>query len=343
MYTIALLAQKGGTGKTTLAVHVAADFEGAGGSAAVIDLDPQASAALWGDRRGRSPFVGAVPAARRSGAGLVVIDTAPHSESAALAAAPARTVRHCSPGRHRPALHARLASLRGRTEPCPAARQDDGSRRGRRARLRGRGRAGPHRGTCGLRALPAPGPVRGGGVPPQQGGWRDPRLRSVAAPPHGRPKCLRLTTPSRACSRASTARPPPRPALPGTVAPAPRPRQRHHRRPLFPGRPPPAAAARRHAGPHGPVPARRGPQRTLPQAREAPHRTGVGRAARRARCGRRHGTSPQYARTPDGAAITVQQQAPGGVVDLSTNQRLRRPRPICRLRAFDLLPQLLHT
>ena len=96
MYTIALLAQKGGTGKTTLAVHVAADFEGAGGSAALVDLDPQASAALWGDKRGRSPFVGAVPAARleaalaaarRSGAGLVVIDTAPHSESAALAAA----------------------------------------------------------------------------------------------------------------------------------------------------------------------------------------------------------------------------------------------------------------
>ena len=145
MYTIALLAQKGGTGKTTLAVHVAADFEGAGGSAALVDLDPQASAALWGDRRGRSPFVGAVPAARRSG---------------------------------------------------------------------------PHRGACRLRALPALGPVRGGGVPPQQGGWRDPRLRSVAAPPHGRPQCLRLTTPSRACSRAPTARQPPRPSRnrgPGTV------------------------------------------------------------------------------------------------------------------------------
>ena len=38
MYTIALLAQKGGTGKTTLAVHVAADFEGAGGSVALVDL-----------------------------------------------------------------------------------------------------------------------------------------------------------------------------------------------------------------------------------------------------------------------------------------------------------------
>ena len=60
MFTIALIAQKGGTGKTTLAVHVAADFEIAGDSAALVDLDPQASAALWGDRRGRSPFVGAV-------------------------------------------------------------------------------------------------------------------------------------------------------------------------------------------------------------------------------------------------------------------------------------------
>ncbi len=96
MHSIALIAQKGGTGKTTLAVHIAADFERAGGSAAVVDLDPQASAALWGDRRGRSPFVGAVPAsrleaalaaARRAGTDLAVIDTAPHSESTALAAA----------------------------------------------------------------------------------------------------------------------------------------------------------------------------------------------------------------------------------------------------------------
>ena len=96
MHTIALIAQKGGTGKTTLAIQIAADFEDAGGSAAVVDLDPQASASLWGDRRSRPPFVGAVPAARlkaalaaahSAGAGLAVIDTAPHSESTSLAAA----------------------------------------------------------------------------------------------------------------------------------------------------------------------------------------------------------------------------------------------------------------
>ena len=74
MYTTALLAQKGGTGKTTLAVHVAADFEGAGGSAALVDLAPKAkaSAALWGDRRGRSPFVG-----------LSRVEAYPRSEAAA--------------------------------------------------------------------------------------------------------------------------------------------------------------------------------------------------------------------------------------------------------------------
>ena len=70
----------------------------------------------------------------------------------------------------------------------------------------------------------------------------------------------------------------------GETAPSPRPAR--HRGPgsvtiaghFSPGCPPPAAAARRHAGPHCPVPARRGPQRTLPQARQAPHRPGVGRS-----------------------------------------------------------------
>lgn len=97
MKILAILSQKGGTGKTTLALHLAVAFQRAGKSSAVIDLDPQASAAAWKDlRSSESPAVVSAPAARLAqvlslaeehGAGLVVIDTAPHAESGALAAA----------------------------------------------------------------------------------------------------------------------------------------------------------------------------------------------------------------------------------------------------------------
>lgn len=96
MKTLAIISQKGGAGKTTLALHIAAASEAAGISAAVIDLDPQASAAGWKDSRAaEAPVVVSLPhsrltqglqAAKDGGAGLVVIDTAPHSESAALLA-----------------------------------------------------------------------------------------------------------------------------------------------------------------------------------------------------------------------------------------------------------------
>jgi chromosome partitioning protein len=99
MHTVAILSQKGGSGKTTLALHLAVAAERTGKVAAVIDLDPQASAAGWKDSRsGDTPVVVAMPAARltqaletaRQGeADLALIDSAPHSGEVALAAAEA--------------------------------------------------------------------------------------------------------------------------------------------------------------------------------------------------------------------------------------------------------------
>lgn len=97
MQKIAIIAQKGGAGKTTLAVHLAAEAERAGRVAFVVDMDPQASASQWGQwRKGEPPEVIDTPPpllasklkqAEDMGAGFAVIDTPPHADTAAAAAA----------------------------------------------------------------------------------------------------------------------------------------------------------------------------------------------------------------------------------------------------------------
>lgn len=97
MQTIAVVSQKGGAGKTTLAIHLAIAATQAGMNTVVIDLDPQASSAKWGDRRqAELPVVLSAHAsrlsqvletARTTGGELAIIDTAPHSDNAALDAA----------------------------------------------------------------------------------------------------------------------------------------------------------------------------------------------------------------------------------------------------------------
>ena len=99
MHTIALIAQKGGTGKTTLALSLAVAAAQDGLQSVIIDLDPQATACNWSDRRSSdSPVVIDAQAARlpaalekaaQAGVDFVVIDTPARSEQSALAAAKA--------------------------------------------------------------------------------------------------------------------------------------------------------------------------------------------------------------------------------------------------------------
>lgn len=93
MKIIAFLGQKGGSEKTTLAVHMAVAAQEAGEQVVVIDTDPQKSATVWGDSRAsKAPIVVAVSAteipqvlsaARADKMTLAIIDTAPHAAQVA--------------------------------------------------------------------------------------------------------------------------------------------------------------------------------------------------------------------------------------------------------------------
>lgn len=99
--TIALVAQKGGVGKTTMAVNlaVAAGLRRSPLKTALFDLDGQESAAIWSERRKADlPHVehiterklsAALAAADKQGFDLAIIDTPPAAGPEALTAAQA--------------------------------------------------------------------------------------------------------------------------------------------------------------------------------------------------------------------------------------------------------------
>ena len=89
MKTIALVNQKGGAGKTSLAASLAVAAAEAGERVAALDLDPQGSLATWGEaREAENPVVDRVPADQiaqlpqilaalaKQGFTLAVLDTA---------------------------------------------------------------------------------------------------------------------------------------------------------------------------------------------------------------------------------------------------------------------------
>lgn len=109
MKVLAFLSQKGGAGKTTLAVHTAVAAHEAGVAAVLIDTDPQRSASVWGDaRQGAAPIVATasvselervLKAALGDGMALAIVDAAPHAapEAAKIARAADLVVIPCRP------------------------------------------------------------------------------------------------------------------------------------------------------------------------------------------------------------------------------------------------------
>lgn len=97
MQTIAVVSQKGGAGKTTLAIHLATEAARTQ-VALIVDTDPQATASRWSAwRSGGDPEVidcgapsllaGKLGKAAELGAEVAVIDTPPHADAMARRAA----------------------------------------------------------------------------------------------------------------------------------------------------------------------------------------------------------------------------------------------------------------
>ena len=97
MFTIAVVNQKGGSGKSTIAECLAVASHEAGRPSAILDLDPQGTAYAWSKRREvANPPVLSVTAAnyrdqwealREAGADLVILDTPARLQDTVLNAA----------------------------------------------------------------------------------------------------------------------------------------------------------------------------------------------------------------------------------------------------------------
>ena len=97
MYKVAVIMEKGGVGKTTVALNLAVAAVQKGRKVAVIDIDQQATASKWTDRRTEEqPWVvptltarlpAAIKQAEAQGVDFLVIDTPPHSGAGAVEAA----------------------------------------------------------------------------------------------------------------------------------------------------------------------------------------------------------------------------------------------------------------
>ena len=107
MKTLAILSRKGGTGKTTLALHLSVAASQAGHTTALIDLDPQASACKWADiRNDDAPVVISAHESRLSqvlhkaeqnGVTLAVLDTPPKTDALDAAEASNFVLIPCKP------------------------------------------------------------------------------------------------------------------------------------------------------------------------------------------------------------------------------------------------------
>ena len=99
MKTLSILSRKGGAGKTTVALHLAVAAQTAGRRTAIVDMDPQRSAAdWWRSRHAETPelvevnageLAKVVKAGKADGVDLLVVDTRPSAEADALEAATA--------------------------------------------------------------------------------------------------------------------------------------------------------------------------------------------------------------------------------------------------------------